>query len=503
MLDNVEACLVSTFGSLDAVPPAWRELLKSLTERLAQAERDRDCMSRTLNGTTTEFREQLVELEALRRAVATAESTNLVRGEVLATVSRTMRTPTDAILGLTALLRTGALLPTQRAYVDAVNGAAEALRGILNDVSDFSSLEGGTLPLEPIDFDLRVMVKDMAAALSAQAEAKGLGLRFAWHPDAPRRVTGDPGRLRQVVSALVADGLSRLQRGEIVVEVGRGLAGPAGTGVRFVVEDSGPAVPDDLLPTLFVPFSRGDIFPARDAGLGLPIARQLAHLMGGTLEAANVRGAGTRFIAWFPLPLEAGDPDSAPQTSREMDLPASLPLRAGLLVVDADDHQRAAWSAIAGAAGYEPVACGRRDDAVEELRRLAARDGKPVAVVIFSDHDAEGFDRLGRAILDEPGLGKPALIMLPAVGNHGDARRLREAGFRGYLVKPIVPADLREILEALRRTPRPRWHTLFLTRHSLAEARREGGGDAEVDATFAQMITTAAGGFVGLPTDKG
>ena len=76
-----------------------------------------------------------------------------------------MRTPADAILGLTGLLRTGALLPTQRAYVDAVNGAAQALHGILNDVSDFSRLEGGTLPLEPIPFDLRVMVEDMATAL--------------------------------------------------------------------------------------------------------------------------------------------------------------------------------------------------------------------------------------------------------------------------------------------------------------------------------------------------
>jgi signal transduction histidine kinase/CheY-like chemotaxis protein len=501
VLDHVEEALVKTFGSLEAVPPAWRDLLQGLSDRVAQAEGERERSVHALERARTELRELLVELEALRRARASAESTNLVRGEVLATVSRTMRTPTDAILGLTALLRTGALLPTQRAYVDAVHGAAEALRGILNDVSDFSSLEGGTLPLEPIGFDLRVMVKDLAAALGAQAEAKGVGLRFAWHPDAPRRVVGDPGRIRQVLSALVTEGLGRVQRGEVVVEVGRALAGP---GVRFVVEDTGPAVPDDLLPTIFEPFSRGDIWPARDAGLGLPIARQLAYLMGGGIEASNIKGAGTRFTAYFPLPIERDESGLPTGPSRDPEASLSLPPRTPLLVVDADDHQRASWSAIAGAAGYDPVGCGRRDDAVEELRRLTTRDGKPPAVVVFSDHDAEGYDRLGRAILEDPALGKPALIMLPAVGNHGDARRLSDAGFRGYLVKPIVPSDLREILETLRRTPRARWHLLFLTRHALAEARREGGaGDADVDATFAQLITTSAGGFAGLSRDQG
>src|SRR5258706_10279768 len=194
----------SAFGSLDAVPPAWRALLEEVGDALTHAEQERERMRLAMERTGTELRELLVELDALRRARVTAESTNLVRGEILATVGRTMRTPADAILGLTGLLRTGALLPTQRAYVDAVHGAAEALRGILNDVSDFSSLEAGTLPLEPIQFDLRVMVNDMAAALSTQADANGITPRFAWRPDAPRRVLGDPGRVRPGVTTPVA-----------------------------------------------------------------------------------------------------------------------------------------------------------------------------------------------------------------------------------------------------------------------------------------------------------
>jgi signal transduction histidine kinase len=197
-------------------------MLEGLNVTLLDAQDERERLAAALKRATTELHELLVELDALRRARSAAESTNLVRGQVLATVSRTMRTPADTILGLIGLLRTGALMPTQRAYVDSVNGAAQALHGILNDVSDFSRLEGGTLPLEPIPFDLRVMLEDMATALSIQAQAKGLSLRLAWRPDAPRRVTGDPGRIRQVLASLVRDAIARIEQGEIVVEVARG-----------------------------------------------------------------------------------------------------------------------------------------------------------------------------------------------------------------------------------------------------------------------------------------
>ncbi len=486
VLDRLADPLVRTFGSLDALPPAWREVLDGLNVTLTEAEDERARLAMSLTRSRTELHELLVELDALRRARTAAESTNLVRGEILATVSRSMRTPTDAILGLTGLLRTGALLPTQRAYVEAVNGAAEALRGILNDVSDFSRLESGTLPLEPISFDLRVMVEDMATNLSAQAQAKGLALRLAWRPGTPRWVTGDPGRVRQVLTALVRDGLTRIERGEILVEVSHGsmrMAGSSG-GVQFVVEDTGPAIPADLLPTLFEPFTRGDVYPTRDAGLALPIARQLAHLMGGELTAANLEDGGTRFAVLLPLAVvEEMSRRPAPASGESESAPGAL------VVVESDLDHRALWTSIAEAAGYHTTGFGGRAEALAEMGRRADA-GRPVRIAVFSDHDALGYDEIGKQILNDDRLGHPALIMLPAVGNPGDARRLREAGFRGYLVKPVAPSDLRETLEALRRTPHSVWHSLFLTRHSLMEARRGGDvRDEELEASLKHLIS--------------
>jgi CheY-like chemotaxis protein len=389
-------------------------------------------------------------------------------------VSRTMRAPADALLGLSGLLRAGALLPTQRGYVDALQQAGESLRGILNEVSDFSRLESGVLALEPIGFDPRLMVDDLVAALQAEAGPAGVTLRTQWEGPVPRRVSGDPGRIRQIFAALVRDGLARAT-GEGVLTLRLDFrAGSPGV-LCAEVEDSGSAIPADLLPTLFEPFLRADAGPHRLGGseLGLPIARQLARLMGGDLTVTSA--AATRFTVRLPLPAapDDGSSDEVAEAGagrgREPDAAAARGSDT-VLVVEHDGSQRAAWSCLVEAAGYRAI--GTRDPAGarDELRRLA-QDSRPVAIVLFSDHDAEGYETIGRIISDDADLERPALLMLPAVGNPGDVRRLKAAGFRGYLVKPVEPPDLREALELFRRTPRARWHTLFVTRHALAEMR--------------------------------
>ena len=476
MLDRMTDPERRTPESHDAPPPGWREAVGAMRDSLARAEHERDGLIRGLERTTTELRELLVEVDALRRARATAESTNLVRGEILATVSRAMRSPTDAILGLSGLLRAGALLPTQRAYVDAVHGAADALLAILNDVSDFSRLEAGTLPLEPIPFDLRVMLEDTALGLDGPVQAKGLTLRFSWRPDALRRVLGDPGRIRQIITALVLDASMRTEKGEIVVEVGRGPLRDGGGTVALVVEDAGVQVPADLMHSLFEPFNRGDAYPTRNSGLPLAISRQLARLMGGELSAEAIPAAGMRFTAI--LPLAAAEPAVIPATEAPVVAPASLgPPR--VLIVEADPDARAAWGAIAEAAGYQATGIASRDGVLGRLEQ-ELDEGHSIAMVIFSDHDAEEYDALGRTILAELATDRPALVMLPAVGHPGDVRRLRQAGFLGYLVKPVSLADLREVLETIHRIPPSERHTVFITRHSLAEARLHATRDPDL-----------------------
>jgi len=474
MLERLASSESRQSEPLEPLPSLWREQFESLRGQLAHSMEQRDWLAHALERTSTELQEQLVELDALRRARSTAESTNLIRGEILATVSRTMRTPADALLGITRLLQGSGLPGSQRAYVDALAGAAQVLRRILNDVSDFSRLESGTLPLEPIPFDLRVMLEDLVSGLRGEARTKGIVLDLVTGPQMPRRVIGDPGRLRQVLTALLRDGISRLDRGRVALEAEADTARREPGGVRFVVEDSGPGISADLLPTLFEPFVRGDAYTNRDGGLALPIARQLAHLMGGDLTVAPHSEAGTRFTVRLPLTRwEDANSDTAPRAPSLESPSRALP--GTLLIVEADPGQRTIWAAIAEAAGYRAGGLNNPGEVLPELIRRT-ESGNPVSIIVFSDYGAEEYAELGRQIVARETFGKPALIMLPAVGNPGDARRLMEAGFRGYLVKPVAPADLREALETLRRTPRSLWHRLFLTRHSLAESRQAPKG---------------------------
>lgn len=424
---------------------------------------DDEGLRKELDRTATELREQMVELDALRRARAAAESANLVRGEILSMVVRSMRTPGDALLGLAGMLKTGALLPTQRAYVEALHEASESLRGILNQVSDFSRLESGTLPLEPIPFDLALMIEDLGRTLASRAQAKGLSLKLQ-QSGAARRVVGDPGRVRQIIAAIVEYGLRRLERGTIAIETQAASFPIPGGGVLIRLQDSGPPISEDFLSSLFEPFGRGDVMTSAEDGLGLTIARQLARLMGGDLSVENVPGSGTRFTLRAPL---AALDSKRTANNASLDVAQTSALPGSLLVVERDPAVRNSWAAVAEAAGYRATGLESRAEALAEL---GLRSGG-VDVVVFSDHDAEGYDDVGRSI-QRSGQGSPAMIMLLAAGYPGDAKRLMDSGFRGYLVKPVAPSDLREALEILRRTPRGKWDELFITRHSLAESRQ-------------------------------
>ena len=212
------------------------------------------------------------------------------------------------------------------------------------------------------------------------------------------------------------------------------------------------------------PLARGEV-----GKVGVPIShlgdmRHLARLLGGDLTIENLPGAGTCFT--FRAPLAALPSSMLPGSPVSETVPtAALP--GTLLVVERDPALRSAWSAVGEAAGYRATALESRAEALAEL----GLRGGGVDVVMFGDHDADGYDEIGRSI-QRTGGSSPALIMLLAAGYPGDAKRLMEAGFRGYLVKPVAPADLREALEILRRTPKSRWEELFITRHSLAEGRQ-------------------------------
>ncbi len=428
------------------------------------------------------------ELDALRRLLAEAERANEAKSMFFATMSHEIREPMNGVLGMTRLLLETPLSDEQKGYVDAVHASGQALLTIINDILDLSRMEAGRLRLDRIDFDLVNVVERTIDILKLKAESKGLALELSMDPDVPKHLSGDPGRLRQLLMNLLGNAIKFTEQGSVGVDI-RPLADHGGqVTIGLAVKDTGIGIPDHLQDGLFTPFAQADPSIPRlygGSGLGLTICKKLVTLMGGVIAVESREGEGTVFH------LTLGFDKAAPEQAA---LPPSGQI-AGLhiLVVDPNettrmmlDQQALSWGAIT-----HLVESGQA--ALAALRRAEAR--APIDVVLMDSRlpDMSGED-LGQAVRADDGVGTPALVMMASSGLRGDAARAAEIGFSAYLPKPVTPMDLLNCLLRLRDgVPGD-----LITIHSLSESRPGSldillADDNPVNTRIARIMLEKAG----------
>jgi signal transduction histidine kinase/HPt (histidine-containing phosphotransfer) domain-containing protein len=393
-------------------------------------------------GTLQDITERKLADEEISKARELAENSIKVREVFLANMSHEIRTPMNAILGFTELLYETHLNAEQRRYIDAIHFSGENLLVVINDILDLSKIRSGKLSIDKCDFDLHGLVTKVISVMSAKAREKGIHLSQLIDRNIPRTIIGDPVRLNQILTNLIANAIKFTQKGSVTLTVTSNTSENQNILIEFNVIDTGIGIPEEMQSAIFDNFVQASNDTTRrygGTGLGLTIVKSLVELQHGEISLTSHPGIGSNFLVKLPFEqARAANAATPPQTLPQHE---SLEKLSGISVLVAEDNN---VNQLLIRKVLEKVGCkiDITSGGVEALERLATNQYD----IVLMDIQMPGMDgyEATRRIRNE--LPKPLceipIIAMTAHAFGSDVTRCLAAGMNDYISKPFKASDL-------------------------------------------------------------